>query len=106
METTLTRGEKKVYEYEQEDFRTEGENVHCVDVSSIVPKVKYAVAEEEVVQRRVITRDEAMREVADLFRQRKELSYSEIMSELGLDLETTIEICTELEKKGKIKAIT
>lgn len=49
--------------------------------------------------------DEARQAVMHLFRQRKELDYGEIMSELGLDLDTTIEVCRELEKEGKIEGV-
>lgn len=62
--------------------------------------------EEETANDHEFTRDEARQAVMDLFTQREELDYAEITSELGLDLRTTIEICRELEKKGKIKGIT
>ena len=72
----------------------------------IVPEVEFAIAEEEAVQHKNITRDKARQAVMDLFAQRKELDYAEIMSELGLDLNTTIEVCRELEKEKKVEAIT
>lgn len=72
----------------------------------IIPEEKFTIAEEQSAQRKTITRDEARQAVMDLFTQRKELDYGEIMSELGLDLNTTIEVCRELEKEKKVEAIT
>lgn len=72
----------------------------------IIPEAKFTIGEEQSAQRKTITRDEARQAVMDLFRQRKELDYGEIMSELGLDLDTTIEVCRELEKEKKVEAIT
>jgi len=72
----------------------------------IIPEAKFIIAEEQSAQRKTITRDEARQAVVDLFAQRKELDYGEIMSELGLDLNTTIEVCRELEKEKKVEAIT
>lgn len=72
----------------------------------IIPEAKFTIAEEQSAQRKAITRDEARQAVMDLFAQKKELDYAEIMSELGLDLNTTIEVCRELEKEKKVEAIT
>lgn len=58
-----------------------------------------------MAQRKIITKDQDRKVVIDLFTQRKELGYAEIMSELGLDLKIIVEVCGELEKEGKIKAI-
>jgi len=71
----------------------------------IMPEVEFAIAEEETVQHKNITRDEARQAVMDLFTRRKELDYVEIMSELGLDLKVIVEVCGELEKEEKIEAL-
>ena len=104
METMVTRGEKKVYE--EGKIYTKGEKGELIDLPLSIVTGKFTIAEEQIVQRRTITRDEAKQAIIDLFTQRKELDYVEIMSELGLELKSTIEICRELEKEGKIKAIT
>lgn len=87
-------------------LKTLEEKVKKLKEQPLASKAKFAIAEEQSVQPKMIPRDQAREGVIDLFTQKKELDYVQIMSELGLDLKTTIEICTELEKEGKIKAIS
>jgi dCTP deaminase len=53
---------------------------------------------------RAITKDEARREILDLFRSKgsETLFYSDISEQLQLDLEMVVELCHELEQEGKI----
>jgi hypothetical protein len=52
-----------------------------------------------------LSREEAKGMIMELFDQKGELDYIEIMSTLDLDLELIVELCAELEKEGKIKGL-
>jgi len=57
---------------------------------------------ESTIVLRSIDRKQAMKEIEDLFKKGKTLYYSDIASQLGLDLELVVDICNELEDKGII----
>jgi hypothetical protein len=52
-----------------------------------------------------VSRQEAKRMILKLFEEKGELGYSEIVSNLNLDLELVVEICDELEQEKKIEGI-
>ncbi len=60
------------------------------------------VAEEKVIVLRDITREEAKQEIQQLFSSGRTLYYSDIVQELGISLETVVEICNELEEEKEI----
>lgn len=60
------------------------------------------ISEEKVVVLRNITRKEAKQEIQQHFLSGRTLYYSDIVKELGLDLETVVDICNELEQEKVI----
>src|SRR5208282_731933 len=57
----------------------------------------------QTVVLRSVPRDQAKKEILDLYRQSKTpLFYSDVAERLSLDLETVLELCTELENEGEI----
>lgn len=60
------------------------------------------LAGEKVIVLRDITREEAKQEIKQLFASGRTLYYSDIVKELGLDLETVVDICNELEEEKEI----
>ena len=57
---------------------------------------------ENVIVLREITRDAAKAEIASLFSEGRTLYYSDIATELQLDLELVVDICNELMSEGEI----
>lgn len=60
------------------------------------------VPQEKIVVLREISRDKAMEEIRKLFASGKILYYSDIASQLRLDLELVVDICRELMARGEI----
>jgi hypothetical protein len=57
----------------------------------------------QTVVLRSIPREEAKKEILDLYKQSKaSLFYSDMAERLALDLEVVLELCTELENEGEI----
>lgn len=52
-----------------------------------------------------VSRKVAKEMVLKLFKEKSELGYSEIISQLDLDLKLVVEICAELEDEKKIEGI-
>ncbi|MCH8865029.1 MAG: hypothetical protein IIB13_06700 [Chloroflexi bacterium] len=57
---------------------------------------------EKIIVLKEITREEAKKEIRQLFQSGGTLYYSDIVQELKIDLETVVEICNELEKEKEI----
>ena len=66
-------------------------------------KGKDEVAGGEVVILREIPRDQAKKEIVELFNKSGTLYFSDIAENLRLDLELVVLLCEELKKEGKIK---
>jgi hypothetical protein len=60
---------------------------------------------EEVIVLRTVSKDEAKREVLELFQAGGTFFYSDIAERLRLDLPMVVEICQELEEEGEIGEI-
>ena len=58
---------------------------------------------EKVIVLREITKEEAKREITDLFATEETLYYSDISERLRIDLEMVVEICRELQAAGAIR---
>jgi len=58
---------------------------------------------EKVIVLKEITREEAKREIQQLFASGRTLYYSDIVKELRLDLETVVDICNELMESGAVE---
>ncbi len=65
--------------------------------------IETGAGEEEVIILRAISREQAKREVLDLFDEYKNLDHGDIAERLRLDLEQVVEVVGELEKEGKIE---
>ena len=71
-------------------------------------RIRYAMVilelenREKVIVLKNITREEAKKEIQKLFSSGRTLYYSDIVQELGIDLETVVEICNELEEEKEI----
>lgn len=59
--------------------------------------------EGEVIMIRDITREDAKREIKQLFKSERTLYYSDIVKELGIELEMVVDICNELQEKKEIE---
>lgn len=104
METTvITGGEKAIGE--QGNTFTESQETELINLPLGMIKAKFRLVEKEIIQQKRIIKKEAKQAITDLFKQREELDYIEIMSELGLDLKLVVDICEELEKEEKIEAL-
>lgn len=70
--------------------------------------VEYIAGERtETVVLRTIPREQAKKEILDLFKTAKgSLFYSDVARRLGLDLKLVVELCNELEDEGRIGALT
>jgi oligoendopeptidase F len=66
-------------------------------------KIESSLPNEKVVLLREISKEEAKKEIRQLFSEGKTLYYSDIAEHLGLDLQLVVEICNELQKSGEIE---
>jgi len=76
---------------------------HRIDELVERGNIETGVGEEEVIILRAISREQAKREVLDLFDEYKNLDHGDIAERLRLDLEQVVEVVGELEKEGKIE---
>jgi len=60
------------------------------------------ISEEKVIILKNVTREEAEEEIRQLFHTGRTLYYSDIVKELGLDLEMVVDICNKLQERGEI----
>jgi len=60
------------------------------------------ISEEEVIVIRDITREEAKKEIRQLFLTGRTLCYSDIAEELKLDLKLVVDICREFQENKEI----
>lgn len=63
------------------------------------------IEEEKIVVLREISKEEAEKEILELFSGGQVLYYSDIAETLGLDLQLVVEICNELQSTKEIEAI-
>lgn len=82
------------------------------DINALIEKVSelittlcedYANRAENLIVLRETPRDQAKKEIAELFQKTGSLYYSDIAEQLRLDLELVVDICAELKNEGKIK---
>ena len=64
-----------------------------------------AIPKERVVILREVSREEAEKEILELFSQGQTLYYSDIAEQLGLDLKLVVETCNELQSRGEIEVV-
>lgn len=67
-----------------------------------VHRLEETAPEVKVVVLREISRDEAKKEIAELFASGEALDFEQIVERLGIDLELVVDICNELMEAGEI----
>ena len=72
-------------------------------VAELEETVQHLDYEEEVIELRSLTREQAKEEILDIFQSEDTLFYSDIAKRLGIDLQLVVEICQELEEEGDIE---
>jgi hypothetical protein len=68
-----------------------------------VRDLRTSAVERDVIVLRTVTRDEAKREVAELFESGQTLVFSDVARKLRLDLPLVVEICQELLEEEEIE---
>ena len=68
-----------------------------------IAELEGRISGEEVIVLRDITREEAKKEIQQLFQTGRTLYYSDIARELKLDLELVVDICRELQESGLVE---
>jgi len=76
---------------------------HAVSELISALKEKDELVGRGTVMLRDIPKDQAKKEIAELFDKSGTLYFSDIAEMLRLDLELVVQLCEELEKEGKIK---
>jgi len=74
-------------------------------VEALSREVAHLQEEPKTVALRTIRRDDAKGEILDLFRTGRTLYYSDIVQELGIDIDLVVELCEELESEGRVETI-
>ena len=72
------------------------------EINDLKQRVMELENREKVIVLREMTRDEAKQAIKAHFSNGRTLYYSDIVKELGIDLETVVEICNELERDKEI----
>jgi len=67
-----------------------------------IANIEIAIPKEETVVLRDVTKDQALKEIKNLFLSGRTLYYSDIAEELGLSLRVVVDICNELKENGEI----
>jgi DNA invertase Pin-like site-specific DNA recombinase len=67
--------------------------------------IESSLPRQRVVVLREISRQQAKKEIKDLFAKGKTVYYSDIADELRLDLQTVVEVCNELQNQGEIEVV-
>jgi hypothetical protein len=92
--------------FEQQNAQLRAENYTLKQIiQAIEDRLAYIEAnipKERVVILRELPREEAKKEIQQLFSTGRTLYYSDIVQELGIDLETVVDICRELQKDKEI----
>ena len=59
--------------------------------------------DEEVIELRDISKEEAKQEILAMFQSGETMFYSDLATRLQLDLPLVVEVCQELEQEGEIE---
>ena len=97
-------GDRFQLEQENTQLRSENyalrESVRAIEERLAI--LEAAIPSERTIVLREVTRDQAREEIRSLFSTGRTLYYSDIAQELGLDLETVVDLCRELQSDGEI----
>ena len=72
------------------------------ELEQVKQRLSELEAREKVIVLKEITREEAKKEIQQLFASGRTLYYSDIVEELKLDLEVVVDICNELQKNKEV----
>lgn len=93
--------------FEQENTQLRMENYALREriraVEERLANIEATIPKERVVILREVSKEEAEKEILELFAQGQTLYYSDIAEQLGLDLRLVVEICNGLQSKGEIE---
>ena len=101
---------KKLKQENGQENSLASEIVTALEVNQLRERVKERVevletpllGDEQVVMLRTLTREEAKKEIRELFQTGETLFYSDIATRLGLDLKLVVDICDELVEEGEV----
>lgn len=68
-----------------------------------VQALEFSIVDKEVIVLRTLTKEEAKREIQELFQSGETLFYSDIARRLRIDLPLVVDLCQELEEEGEIE---
>lgn len=95
--------------FEQENTQLRMENYALREriraVEERLANIEATIPEERVIILREVSKEEAEKDILELFSQGQILYYSDIAEQLGLDLQLVVEICNELQSKGEIELV-
>lgn len=94
---------------EQENAQLQTENYALRQriwaIEERLANIEATIPKERVVILREVSKEEAEKEVLELFSQGQTLYYSDIAEQLRIDLKMVVEICNELQNRGEIKVV-
>ena len=70
-----------------------------------VASLEAVYPEEKIIVLRELSKEEAKREILELFSRQDRLYYSDIAEQLSLDLKLVVDICNELQAAGEIHVL-
>ncbi len=76
--------------------------VRILDLEEVA-RLRALAADEEVIELRDISKEEAKQEILATFQSGETLFYSDLAARLRLDLPLVVEVCQELEQEGEIE---
>jgi len=94
---------------EQQNAQLRAENYTLKQIVRAIEErltyIEATIPKERVVILRELSREEAEKEILELFAESQTLYYSDIAEKLGIDLRLVVEICNELQNKGEIEVV-
>ena len=74
-----------------------------LDLEEEVARLLALTTDEEVIELRDVSKEEAKQEILAMFQSGETLFYSDLATRLRLDLPLVVEVCQELEQEGEIE---
>ena len=94
---------------EQQNMQLRNENLMLRDtlrrIEGRLASIEASLPSEKIIVLREVTREEAEKDIRNLFSKGEILYYSDIAERLRLDLQLVVEICNELQSKGEVEIV-
>ncbi len=74
-----------------------------LDLEEVVARLLALTTDEEVIELRDVSKEEAKQKILAMFQSGETLFYSDLATRLRLDLPLVVEVCQELEQEGEIE---